>query len=99
MRKKHSIKEALAYAQELGYKYCEIPHSELMVGDIIEIGLNKWEVKSVSIENGKTEVSYKLVGEYHRTDDEFWHNVHATKQEKWEQSKVYIEEWKNRTAE
>lgn len=91
----HSVKAALNRAKYLGYKYCDIPHNDMNVGDVIEIGLNRYRVEEIKIGFGTSEVRYSLIGAYHRTDDEYWHNVQATEQEKWEKSKEYYQEWLN----
>ncbi len=89
-----TISDAISYAEAMGYKYCEKPHTELKVGDIVEIGLNSWEVVQINICNGKSEVSYRAVGRVKNTDNEYWTKVRASKEEKNAAKKEYYEDWK-----
>lgn len=99
MKKKgHSVAEALRHAQELGYKYCDTPHNELKVGDVIEIGLNSYRVEDIKLGFGTSEVRYSLIGKNRRTDDEYWKDTHFTDQEQRRKNKEYYEEWKARNA-
>ena len=91
----HSVKAALNRAKYLGYKYCYTPHRDLKIGDVIEVGLNRYRVEDIKFGFGTSEVRYSLIGKERQTDDEYWHNVKATDQEKWKKSKEYYQEWLN----
>lgn len=93
-----SVTQALKYAKRLGYKYNEKDPWELKVGDVVEVGLDKWEVVKVEIGDGQWDITYKAIGKPQGVDNNYWQNVRETKWEKYQKSLEYCKEWKEKNA-